>query len=71
MICTFHKILFRRSKDADLDGQRMWHEREKKGACRVSVKKPKGETIFDRPRPRWEYIIKIGIQEVGGGHGLG
>jgi hypothetical protein len=43
---------------------------KRKGAYRVLVRKPEGETSFDRPRPRWEYITKIGIQEVGGGHGL-
>ena len=49
----------------------MWQDGKRKGACRVSVRKPEGETSFGRPRSRWENIIKMGIQEVGGGRGLG
>ena len=43
------------------------------GAYRVLVEKPEGKRQFARPRSRWEYNIKMDIQEVGwrGGAGTG
>jgi hypothetical protein len=38
---------------------------KRKGACRVSVKKPEGEMSFARPRPRREDIIKMGYSGSG------
>jgi len=36
---------------------------------RVLVGKPEGKRPLGRPRHRWEYNIKMDLQEVGGGHG--
>ena len=37
----------------------------------VSVGKPKGKRPLERPRLRWEGIIKIDLQEVVWGGGMG
>ena len=39
-------------------------------AYRVLMGKPKVKRLRGRPRPKWEDNIKIGLQEVGWGHGL-
>jgi hypothetical protein len=39
-------------------------------AYRVLVGKPEVKRLRGRPRPRWEDNIKMGLQEVGSGHGL-
>jgi hypothetical protein len=36
---------------------------------RLLVRKPEGKRLMRRPRRRWEYNIKMDLQEVGGGHG--
>jgi len=36
---------------------------ERRGAYRVLVGKPEGETFFVRPRCRWEDNIKMDLQE--------
>ena len=33
---------------------------------RVLVGNPEGKRTLGRPRPRWEYNIKMNLQEVGG-----
>jgi len=38
---------------------------ERKGVYRVLVGKPEGKRPLGRPRPRWEDIIKMDLQEVG------
>jgi hypothetical protein len=43
---------------------------QRTGAYRVLVGKPEGKRPLQRPRHRWEYNIKMCIQEVGWGHGL-
>jgi hypothetical protein len=44
---------------------------ERRGVYRVLVVKPEGKRLFGKPRRRWEYNIKMDLQEVGcGGHGL-
>ena len=40
---------------------------EKRGVCRVLVRKPEGEIPLGRPKRRWKDNIKIYIQEVGCG----
>jgi len=46
----------------------MW---EGRGLYRVLVGKPEGYRPLGRPRRRWEYNIKMDLQEVGcEGHGL-
>jgi len=40
-----------------------------RGVHRVLVGKPEGKRPLGRPRHRWEDNIKMGLQEVGGGHG--
>ena len=35
----------------------------------VLVGKPEGKSPLGRPRHRWEYTIKMDLQEVGGGCG--
>jgi len=37
---------------------------EKKVVYRVFVGKPEGKRPLGRPRTRWEYNIKMGLQEV-------
>jgi hypothetical protein len=37
---------------------------------RVLVGKPEGKRPLGRPRIRWEDSIKMGLQDVGCGHGL-
>jgi len=39
---------------------------EGRGVHRVLVGKPEGKRPLGRPRRRWEYNIKIDLQEVGG-----
>jgi len=43
---------------------------ERKGVYRVMVGKPEGKRPLGRPRLRWEYNIKMDLQEIvwGGGH---
>jgi hypothetical protein len=43
---------------------------ERRGAYRALVEKPEGRRPFGRPRRRWEDNIKMGLREVGWGHGL-
>ena len=43
--------------------------REERGVHRVMVGKPEGKRPLGRPRHRWEYNIKMNLQEVGGGGG--
>jgi hypothetical protein len=40
---------------------------EKRGVYRVLVGKPEGKRPFVRPRHRWEYNIKMDLQDVGWG----
>jgi hypothetical protein len=40
---------------------------EGRGVYRVLVGKPKGKGSLGSPRRRWEYNIKMDLQEVGGG----
>jgi len=42
---------------------------EDRGVHRVLVGKPEGKRPLGRPRHRWEDIIKMDLQEVGGGSG--
>jgi hypothetical protein len=38
---------------------------ERRSAYRILVGKPEGKRQLTRPRRRWEYTIKMDIQEVG------
>jgi hypothetical protein len=40
---------------------------EQRGVYRVLVGKPEGKIPLGRPRCRWEYNIKMDLQEVGNG----
>jgi hypothetical protein len=40
---------------------------ERRGACRVLVGRPEGRRPRGRPKHRWEYNIKMDLQEVGRG----
>ena len=42
---------------------RMW---EGRGVQRILVGKPEGKRSLGRPRRRWEFNIKMDLQEVGG-----
>jgi hypothetical protein len=42
---------------------------EERGVHRELVEKPEEKRPLGRPRRRWEYNIKINLQEVGGGRG--
>ena len=48
---------------------RVWGE--ERGVHRVLVGKPEGKRPLGRPRRRWEDNIKMDLQEVGGGLGIG
>jgi hypothetical protein len=41
--------------------------REKRGVYRILVGRPEGRRPFGRPRRRWDYNIKMDIQDVGWG----
>jgi len=43
------------------------HMGERRCVCRVLVGKLEGKRPFGRPRRRWEYNIKLDLQEVGCG----
>ena len=43
---------------------------EERGVHRVLVGKPEGKRPVGRPRRRWEYNIKMDLQEVGGRRGF-
>jgi hypothetical protein len=43
---------------------------EERVAYRILVGRPEGRRPLGRPRRRWEYNIKMDLQEVGRGHGL-
>jgi len=43
---------------------------ERRGVNEGMVGKPEGKRPLGRPRHRWEYIIKIDLQEVGWGNGV-
>jgi hypothetical protein len=49
----------------------MWikskHMGEKKGVCRILVRKPEGKRPLGRPKSRWENNIKMDLQKVGCG----
>jgi hypothetical protein len=40
---------------------------ERRGACRVLVRKPEGKKPLGRPRHRWEDNIKMDLEEMGCG----
>ena len=42
---------------------------EGKGVHKVLVGKPEGKRPYGRPRRRWEYNMKMDLQEVGRGRG--
>jgi hypothetical protein len=42
---------------------------EERGVHRMLVGKPEGKRPLGRPRRRWEDIIKMDVQEVGGARG--
>jgi len=44
---------------------------EDRGVHRVLVGNPEGKSPLGRPRRRWEDNIKMDLQEVGGGLGIG
>jgi hypothetical protein len=48
----------------------MWGGRDGRDAYRVLMGKPERRRPRGRARLRWENNIKIGLQEVGWGHGL-
>jgi len=40
---------------------------EKRDVYRILVRKPEGQRPLGRPRRRWEYNIRLDLQEVGCG----
>jgi hypothetical protein len=40
---------------------------DRRGAYRVLVGGPSGKRLLERPRHRWDYNIKMNLQEVGSG----
>jgi hypothetical protein len=44
---------------------------ERRGAYRALVGKPEGRRPLERPKRRWEDIIKMDLREVGWRHRLG
>ena len=49
----------------------MAHMGKGRGVHRVLVGKPEGKRPLGRPRRRWEFNIKMDLQEVGGVVGTG
>ena len=47
------------------------HMGAKRGAYRILVGRPEGGMPLGRPRHRWEYNIKVDLQEVGRGAWMG
>jgi hypothetical protein len=47
------------------------HMGEKRGAHRILVARREGRRPLGRPRRTWEDNIKMDLQDVGWGHGLG
>ena len=47
----------------------MWHVWVGESCAQVSGGKPEGKRPLGRPRRKWEYNIKMDLQEVGGGCG--
>jgi hypothetical protein len=68
MICTPYPILCGWLNREEWDGPGMWHVWGR-GVHRVLVGKPEGKRPLGRPRHRWEYNIKMDLQEVRGGCG--
>ena len=59
-------------KDNETDGVRSTYEGEERGdAYGILVGKPEGKIQFGGHVHRWEDNIKVDLQEVVGGHGLG
>jgi len=59
-------------RNNEMDDVRSTYEGEERGdACRVLVGKPEGKIQFGRHKHMLEDNIKMDLQEVGGGHGLG
>jgi hypothetical protein len=71
MICTHHQILHSGNQiEKDEMGGACSKYGEKRGAYRILVGRPEVRRPLGRPRCRWEDNIKMGLQEVGWGHGL-
>jgi hypothetical protein len=44
---------------------------DRRGAYRIMVRTLEGRSPLIRPKRRWEDNIKMGLQQMGWGHGLG
>ena len=69
---TFKCLLITKYYSADTIERNRWagnvaHMGERKGVYRVFVGKPEGKRPLGRHRRRWEYNIKMKLQEVGCG----
>jgi len=66
MYCWPHIVHMTKSRRMRWAGNvaRMW---ERRGVYRVLVGKPEGNRPLGRPRGKWEYNIKMDLQEVGCG----
>jgi hypothetical protein len=42
-------------------------DKEKRGVCKILVRKPEGKRPLGRPKRRWEVNIRMDLQEVGCG----
>jgi hypothetical protein len=60
---TFHRTLFG-DKIKNEMGEHVVCMGERRGACRVLVRKPEGKRHLGNTRHRWEDNIKIGLQEI-------
>ena len=66
MICTAHQTFFRVIKSSRMRwAGHVARMGESRGVYSVLVGKPEGKRPLGRPRRRWEYKIKIELQEVG------
>ena len=64
MICTPHSILSDKIEKNEMGGSYSTYG-ENRGPYRVLVEKHEGKRPLGRPRHRWEYVIKMELQEVG------
>jgi len=69
MNCTPHQILFELSKRMGWAGNAA-RMAERRGLYRVLVGKPEGKKPLERPRCRWEIILRWIFRSGMGGHGL-
>jgi len=60
MVCSPHQIYSGHKLEKNEMGGALAQIGKRRSAYSVSVEKPEGRIPLGRPRPRWEYNIKMG-----------